>query len=190
MLYVRGGSYFKWCWHLGYLKYLRFAAKNLLCLLFVLFFSLLKYFFLFPLSICFTLALVRFLISTLSLRYFSTSCNTLRNSVGDMSPSYIACEMISVMLSNLLWASSIMASCFPCFTVRLLENFRVGTVKRERTTPNPPKAAPTGRPTQLANAGIEAPPEIAADVIKPVSMMRVTVFNRFFFLASRLVASI
>ena len=108
--------------------------------------------------ICFTLVLVRFLIFTLSLRYFSLSCNTLWNSVRDMSLSYIACEMISAMLSNLLWASRIMASCFPCFTILPLENFRVANVKRKRTTPSPPKAALTGRPAPLANTGIENPP--------------------------------
>ena len=107
-----------------------------------------------------------------------------------MSPSYIACEMISAVLFNLLWASSIMVSCFPCFIVRLLKNFHVRTVKKERATPNPPKEVPTGRPTLLANAGIETPSGIAADVIKSVSTMRVTLFNRFFFLACGLRASI
>ena len=141
-------------------------------------------------SICFTLALVRFLISALSLRYFSLSCNTLWNSVGEMSPSYIASEMISAILSNLLWASSIMASYFPCFTVWPLENFRVATVKRERATPSPPKAAPTGRPAPLANAGIEAPPAITAEIIKPASTIPMIVFNLFFFFVSRLRTSI
>ena len=134
-------------------------------------------------SICFTLALVRFLISALSLQYFSTSCNTLWNSVGEMSPSCIACEMISVMLPNLLSASRLMALCLPCFTVWSLEIFRVGIVKRERTTSNPPKAAPTGRPTPLANAGIEVPSVIADDVIRPVSTIPMILLNRFFFFA-------
>ena len=135
-------------------------------------------------SIYFTLFYLRFLISALSLRYFSLSCNTLWNSLGEMSPSCIACEMISAMLSNLLWASSIMTSCFPCFTVWLLENFLVATVKRESTTPSPPKAAPMGRPAPLANRGIEALPTITVEVIKPVSTIPMIVFNRFFFFAS------
>ena len=101
----------------------------------------------------------------------------------------LACEMISAMLSNLFWASSIMASCFPYFTVWLLENFRVATVRKERTTPNPPKAVPTGRPALVANAEIEAPPAITAEVIKPVSTIPMIVFNHFFFFASRLPAS-
>ena len=71
-----------------------------------------------------------------------------------------------------------------------MKNFCVATVKKERTTPNPPKTAPLGRPTLMANAGIEALPVIVADVIKPASTMRVAVFNRFFFLASDLRASI
>ena len=110
--------------------------------------------------------------------------------MGDISPSCIACEMISAMLPNLLWASTIMALCFPCFAVWPLENFRVATVKREKTTPNPPKAAPTGRPAPLANAGIEDPPAITAEVVKPISMISMIVFHRFSFFASRLRSSI
>ena len=54
-------------------------------------------------------------------------------------------------------------------------------VERERTTLNPPKAAPTGWPIPLANAEIEVPPVIAGDVIRPVSMILMIVLNRFFF---------
>ena len=64
------------------------------------------------------------------------------------------------------------------------------TVKRERTTPSPPKEAATGRPVPLPNAGIEAPPAITAEAIKPVSTISMIVFNCFFFFASRLRASI
>ena len=85
------------------------------------------------------------------------------------------------MLSNLLLASSLMELCFPYFTFWLLENFRVATVKRERTTPSPLKAVPTGRSAPLANAGIEAPAVITAEVIKPLSTIPMIVFNRFFF---------
>ena len=74
-------------------------------------------------SISFTLVWFWFLVSVLSLQYFSTSCNTFWNSVGEMSSSWITCEMILVMLSNLLWANSLLASFFPCFTVWLLEIF-------------------------------------------------------------------
>ena len=81
----------------------------------------------------------------------------------------LACEMISAMLSNLFWASSIMASCF--------------------LFPNPPKAVPTGRPALVENAGIEAPPAITAEVIKPASTIPIIVFNHFFSFASRLLAS-
>ena len=49
--------------------------------------------------IFFTLALAWFLISALSLRYFFTSCSTLWNSVGKISPSCIFCEMILAMLT-------------------------------------------------------------------------------------------
>ena len=51
--------------------------------------------------ISFTLALAWFLISALSLRYFSISYSTLWNSVGEITLSCIACEMILAMLSNL-----------------------------------------------------------------------------------------
>ena len=83
--------------------------------------------------ICFILAVAWFLISVLSLRYFSTTCNTLWNSVGEISPSCVACEMILAMLSNLLWARSLMELCFSCFTVKVLKDFRVMTVASERS---------------------------------------------------------
>ena len=99
-----------------------------------------------------------------------------------MSPSCIACEMISDMLSDLAWASSLIASCFSCFTVKGLEDFRVTIVERERTTLKPPKAVPTGRATLLANAAIEVPPEIADEVIRSMSTIPMISLNRFFFL--------
>ena len=40
MAWDGGASYFKWHWHPGYLKCLRFFVKTLLCLLFKYFFSL------------------------------------------------------------------------------------------------------------------------------------------------------
>ena len=87
------------------------------------------------------------------------------------------------MLSNLLWASSSMASCFSCFTVKVLEDFYLMTVVGERSRLAPLKAIPTGRPTPPANAAIEVPPVIIVDVIRPVSTMHVIVLNRFIFLA-------
>ena len=63
-------------------------------------------------------------------------------------------------------------------------------VERERTTLNPPKAAPTGWPIPLANAGIEVPPVIADDVIRPVSMILMIVLNRSFFFTYRLRSSV
>ena len=87
------------------------------------------------------------------------------------------------MLSNLLWASSLMASCFSCFTVKVLKDFRVMTIARERSRLVPLKATPTGRPTPLANAAIEIPPVIAVNVIRPVSTMSVIVLNHFISLA-------
>ena len=76
-----------------------------------------------------------------------------------------------------------MESCFSCFTVKVLKDFRVMTVARERSKLVPLKAMPTGRPTPLANAAIEIPPVITVDVIKPVSTIPVIVLNRFIFLA-------
>ena len=81
--------------------------------------------------ISFYLALAWFLISALNLRYFSNSCSTWQNSVGEISPSCIACEIILAMLSNLSWANSLIASCFFCFTMKILKNFRVIAVARK-----------------------------------------------------------
>ena len=102
----------------------------------------------------------------------------------EMSPSCIACEMISAMLSNLVLASSLI-TCFSCFTVKVLEDFRVMTVARQRSKLVPLKAMPTGRSTPLANAAIEIPPVVTVNVIRPVSTMPVIVLNRFIFLAIR-----
>ena len=73
--------------------------------------------------------------------------------------------MILAMLSNLLWVSSLIAPCFSCFTVRLLKDFHVIAVARERSRLVPLKAILTGNPTLLANAAIEIPPVITVDVI-------------------------
>ena len=67
-----------------------------------------------------------------------------------MSSSYVASEMISAMLSNLLSASSLAATCFSCFMVNsfCVIDFCVIVISREKVgyTPNP---IPTGRPTPL-----------------------------------------
>ena len=78
-----------------------------------------------------------------------------------------------------------MELCFSCFTVQVLKDFRVMTVARERSRLVPPKAAPMGRPTPLANAAIEVPPVITVNVIRHVSTIPVIVLNRFIFLAIR-----
>ena len=101
-----------------------------------------------------------------------------------MSSSCIACEMILAMLSNLLWASSLIASCFSYFTVKILKDFRVMAVARERNRLVHLKAIPTGNPTPLANVAIDIPPVITVDVIRPVSTIPVIVLNRFIFLVN------
>ena len=82
------------------------------------------------------------LVSKISLNFviFSTSYNTLWNS---MSPSCIACDMISAMLSNLLWASSLITSCFSCFLVNILKDLRVVDVWTEKIRLVPLNAIPT-----------------------------------------------
>ena len=64
------------------------------------------------------------------------------------------------------------------------------TVARKRSRPASPKAAPTGRPTPLANVAVDTPPAITADVIRPVFRIPVIVLNRFIFLAFCLRTSI
>ena len=78
-----------------------------------------------------------------------------------------------------------MELCFSCFTVKVLKDFRVMTVARERSKIDPLKVMPTGRPTLPGNAAIEIPPVITVNVIKPVSTMPVIVLNHFIFLAIR-----
>ena len=83
-----------------------------------------------------------------------------------------------------------MASCFCCFTVKVLKDLCVMTVAREGSMLVPLTAMPTGRPTPLANAAMEIPPVITVDVIRPVSMIPVIVLNRYIFLAIRSQTSI
>ena len=74
-----------------------------------------------------------------------------------------------------------MASCFYCFTVKVLKDFHVMIVARERSRLVPLKVMSTGRPTPLANAAIETPPVLTVDVIRLVSTMPMIVLNRFIF---------
>ena len=71
--------------------------------------------------------------------------------------------MVLAMLSDLLWASSLIASCFSSFTVKVLKDFRVIAVARERSRLVQLKAMPTGNPTPMANAAVEIPPVITVD---------------------------
>ena len=66
--------------------------------------------------------------------------------------------------------------------VKILKNFRVMAVAKERSRLVPLKATPTGNPTPLANAAIDIPPVITVDVIRPVSMIPVIILNHFIFL--------
>ena len=104
----------------------------------------------------------------------------------EISSSCIAYEMVLAMPTDLLWVSSLMASCFSCFTVKVLNDFRVMTVARERSRLFPLKAMSTGRATPLANAAIEVLPVITVDVIRPVSAMPVIVLNHFIFFSNLL----
>ena len=61
--------------------------------------------------------------------------------------------------------------------MKILKDFRVMAVARERSRLVPLKAIPTGNPTPLANAAIEIPPVITVDVIRPVSTIPVIVLN-------------
>ena len=78
-----------------------------------------------------------------------------------------------------------MESCFSCFTVKALKDFRVMTVARGRSRLVPFKAMATYNPTPLANAAIYTPPVITTDVIRPVSTIPVIILNRFIFLLIR-----
>ena len=158
MLYGGGDSYFTWHGHPGYLKCLRFAVKNLSCLLFFLFSSLFKYFFpLFFLDLFYHgLGLVsniglKFTIFFHLLQYFAKFSGGYIPRLAWPVKWYRLCCL--TCFGQATWWHRV----FFCFTVNSLEAFRVATVKRERTNPNPPKAGPTCSQTPLANAGIESP---------------------------------
>ena len=53
-----------------------------------------------------------------------------------------------------------MALCFSCFMVKILKDFRVMAIGREKTRRVPLKAIPTCKPTALANVPIETLPII------------------------------
>ena len=102
-----------------------------------------------------------------------------------MSSSCIVCEIMLGMLPSLFWASSLMESCFYCFRVKSLKDFREMTVARERSKLVPLNVMPMGDQTPLANASIEFPPVINVDVIRSVSLTPVIVLNRFIVLVIR-----
>ena len=91
--------------------------------------------------------------------------------------------MILTMLSNLLRASSLIASCFSYFTVKILEDFHVMAAAREKCRLVPLKLIPRSNRTPVANAAMLIPPVITVDMIRPVSTIPVIVLNRFIFLA-------
>ena len=134
-------------------------------------------------TIFFSLAMAWLLMSALSLQYFSFSCNILWNSVGEISPSSIACEMVLAMLSNLPWASTLMESCFSRATIEASRYFRMAGVTREKSRLALPKATPKGSPTPLASAAMDIPLVSTADVIRPVSAMLNIVMDCLIFLA-------
>ena len=68
-----------------------------------------------------------------------------------------------------------MVSFFSCFTVKVLEDFCMMTVAREKSRLASLKVPPTGKPTPLANAAIEITPVVTIEVIRPVSTMTVIV---------------
>ena len=74
-----------------------------------------------------------------------------------------------------------MESCFSCFTVKILKDFRVMAVARERSRLVPLKAIPTGNPTPLEYAAMLIPPVMTIDLIKPVSTIPVIVLTFHFF---------
>ena len=104
-------------------------------------------------AICLTLVLAC-LVSNISLK-FTVFFYLLQYLMIFMSMSCIACEMISVILCNLLWASCLVASRFSCFTVNVLKDFRIMAVTREKSRLLQINAIPTGRPTPLAKTAIE-----------------------------------
>ena len=124
----------------------------------------------------FYLCLACFLITELSFRHFSTSCNIL-NSLDEMSPSCIVCEMISVMLSNLFWTSSEIASCFSCITVSILKSFRIIALGGEKSWQASINAIPEDYPAPLEDTAIEAPPVINVGLIRPASSRLVIVLT-------------
>ena len=99
-----------------------------------------------------------------------------------MSPSCIACEMILDMLPKLPRGKSLMELCFSCFTVKVLKDFRVMAVARERSKLVPLKAMSMGNSTPLANAAINILPVNTIDVIKPLPAIPAIVLNRFILL--------
>ena len=86
--------------------------------------------------------------------------------------------MILAMLSNLLWANSLIALRF------YGEDFEKlscdGSCKRKNKLV-PLKTIPTDNPTPLENAAIDIPPVITVDVVRSVSMIAVIVLSLSFF---------
>ena len=69
--------------------------------------------------------------------------------------------------------------------MKILKDFRVMAVARERIRLVPLKAIPTWNQTPVANTAMLIPPVITVDVIKPASTIPVIVLIHFIFLAVR-----
>ena len=89
--------------------------------------------------------------------------------MSEIYSSYIACEMISAMLSILAWVSSLIASCFLCYTVNTLKCIYVITVAREKSRLVLLSAVRTSKLTPFVNAAIKTPSVINATVVRHVS---------------------
>ena len=179
-----GSSYFTCNWHPGYLRYLQFFVKKFFLSFFIPCSSNSSRF---SFGICFALFLSWYLISVLSLRYFSSSQNTLGNIMDEMSLFCIVCEMIPAVLCNLLWACSLIVLCFSCFAVNVLTNFCVIAGIREKSGLVLLNTTPTGRQTPLENLAMKNNNSSNNFLcFRLTSITLVILSNRFTFFASLL----
>ena len=156
-----GALYFKWHCYSGYLNHLWFSVKNFLCLLFFRVQAVLLSVFC---NLCY-FCLVSFLNFFLLTYDISISSSILWNSVSEMFPSWVACDIKSQILFNFAGVDSLIELCFSCFSENNCFDLLEAAFVRRSNILTPDKTTPMGKAHPLSNERMERLPVITTVAI-------------------------